>query len=110
MVQVGSASIEGRILRILLSKYPIDDIEVSKLMGLDLRETQRHLRGMEARGWLTIEPLPDRWFIRMKRSDFTFIGREETQRKAVKHKRRDRRKDRVKTKLLVDDQDDMMYA
>ncbi|MBN1390169.1 MAG: hypothetical protein JXA22_05960 [Candidatus Thermoplasmatota archaeon] len=111
MVQVNARSPEAKILKVLLDRYPIDTREVAERSGLTIREVERILRGMEGRGWVLLERLPDRTFIRLRRFDFTFLGREETQRKAVKHKGRDRKKDMVKRKLLKDEHDDeMMYA
>ena len=111
MVQIAARSIEARILKVLLEKYPIDTDEVSRATGLSKKEVERVLKGMEARGWIQLERLPDKTFIRMRRFDFTFLGRDETQRKAVKHKGKDRKKKRIKEELLRDEHDDeMMYA
>ncbi|MGA1820905.1 MAG: hypothetical protein ACMUIG_00095 [Thermoplasmatota archaeon] len=110
MVQVKAKSIEAKILKVLLRIYPVDSNTVSDEIGIPLREVDRILKGMEKRGWISLERLPDRTFIRLRRTDFTFLGREETQRKAVKHKRKDRKKSEIKKKLTRDEHDDMMYA
>ena len=111
MVQVNAKSIDAKILKVLLEKYPIEIDEIVKITGLQKREVDRALKGMESRGWLMLERLPDKLFIRMKRFDFTFLGRDETQRKAVKHKGKDRKKKMIKQNLLRDEHDDeMMYA
>ena len=110
MVQVNARSSEAKILRLLLEKYPIDTREIVEKTGLGQKEVERTLKGMEDRGWLIIERLPDRSFIRLRRFDFTFLGRDETQRKAVKHKKKDKKKKRLKEALVKDDHDDnMMY-
>jgi DNA-binding MarR family transcriptional regulator len=111
MVQVNARSVEAKILRVLLEKYPIDVDDIVKMTGLQKKEVIRSLKGMESRGWLVLERLPDKMFIRMRRFDFTFLGRNETQRKAVKHKGKDRKKKKIKQDLLRDEHDDeMMYA
>ena len=110
MVDVKTGSTEGRILRVLLEKYPVDIDTISSDIGSTKKETYRILRGMEERGWLTLEKLPDRTFVRLRRFDFRFVGRDETQRKAIKHKKGNRKKKRIKKKLLRDEHDDMMYA
>jgi hypothetical protein len=110
MVQVKSKSIEARILKVLLRVYPVDSEMVVKETGLPQKEVDRALKGMETRGWINLERLPNRTFIRLRRTDFTFLGRDETQRKAVKHKKRDRKKTAIKKKLTRDEHDDMMYA
>ncbi|MGA1848841.1 MAG: hypothetical protein ACMUHB_05820 [Thermoplasmatota archaeon] len=110
MVQVNARSVEAKILKVLLERYPIDTIEIVERTHLGKQEVDRALKGMEARGWLVIERLPDRSFIRLRRFDFTFLGRDETQRKAVKHKKKDRKKKKIKENLQKDDHDDdMMY-
>jgi len=110
MVQVNAGSIEARILKVLLEKYPVDTVEILEMTHLGKQEVERALRGMEDRGWLMIERLPERSFIRLRRFDFTFLGRDETQRKAVKHRSKDRKKKKIKQALLQEDHDDnMMY-
>lgn len=109
MVQVLSTSPEAKLLKVLFERYPVDDIELSERTGLELREVRRILIGMEGRGWVKLDRLPDRMFVRLLRTDFLFLGRDETQRKAVKHKKG--RKDRhAREKLLRDEHDDIMYA
>lgn len=111
MVQVNSRSKEAKLLRILLDKYPIDDRELAERSGLTRSEVERTLKGMEARGWVKLDRLPERTFVRMNRFDFTFLGRDETQRKAVKHKSKDRKRQKKKRLLTKDEHDDeMMYA
>lgn len=110
VVQVRSGSVDAKVLRVLLAKYPIDMDTVVKETGLKKVEVERALKGMESRGWVQLERLPDKVFIRMRRFDFTFLGRDDVQRKAVKHKSRDRKKKQIKESLLKDDNEDMMYA
>ena len=111
MVQINARSMDAKILKVILERYPIDNTEVSERTGLSLREVNRVLIGMEARGWISLEKLPDKMFIRMRRFDFTFLGRDETQRKAVKHKSKDRKRRKKKELLTKDEHDDeMMYA
>ena len=88
----------------------MDSSIVVKETGLPQKEVDRALKGMESRGWISLERLPDKTYIRLKRTDFTFLGRDETQRKAVKHKKKDRKRSEIKKKLTRDEHDDMMYA
>jgi len=110
MVQVNSKTLEARILKVLMRVYPVDSEMVSKEIGVSKREVDRTLKGMESRGWISLEILPGRIFIRLRRTDFTFLGRDDTQRKAVKHKRKDKKRSDVKRKLTRDEHDDMMYS
>ena len=109
LVQVMSASMEAKLLKVLLEKYPIDDHELSQRTALPLREVQRVLKGLEDRGWVNLERLPDKIFIRLRRFDFTFLGRVETQKKAVKHKGKGKDRKHKET-VLRDEHDDIMYA
>ena len=109
MVQVLATSPEAKLLKVLFERYPIDDLELSKRTGLDIMEVRRALNGMEGRGWVKLDRLPDRTFVRLLRKDFLFLGRDETQRKAVKHKK-GRGDKHTREKLLHDDHDDIMYA
>ena len=110
MVQVKSNSLDARILRVLLSRYPICILDVAKEVNMPPKTIERAIKAMEQRGWVSLEVLSDITFIRMRRFDFSFIGRDDTQRKAVKHKNKSKKKRKVVEKLLHDDHDDMMYA
>ncbi len=109
MVLVIATTKEAKVLKVLLERYPIDDIEISERTGMERREIRRTLIGMEGRGWVTLDRLPDRMFVKLIRADFLFLGKDETQRKAVKHKKG--KKDKVtREKLKHDQHDDIMYA
>ena len=75
MVQVNSKSKDAKVLRVILERYPIDDKEIAERAGLGKDETRRILIAFEQRGWVSLERLPDKMFIRMKRFDFTFAYR-----------------------------------
>ncbi len=110
MVQIDAGSKEAKVIRVLLERYPVDAETVAKETGIPLAEVRRILKGMEDRGWIQLEILPDRTFIRLRRFDFTFLGRVETQKRAVKHKRGRKEKEAVRAKVLRDEHDDIMYA
>jgi predicted ArsR family transcriptional regulator len=110
MVQIDAGSKEAKIIRVLLERYPVDTAEVAREAGIPEPEVKRVLHGMADRGWVQLEILPDRTFIRLRRFDFTFIGRVETQKRAIKHKRGRKDKEAVRAKVLRDEHDDMMYA
>jgi DNA-binding MarR family transcriptional regulator len=110
MVQIDAGSKEAKVIRVLLDRYPIDADTISKETGIPLPEVKRILKGMEDRGWVQLEILPDRTFVRLRRFDFTFLGRVETQKRAVKHKRGHKEKEAARAKVLRDDHDDIMYA
>ena len=67
------------------------------------------IKGFVARGIVALEVLPDKSFIRLQRRDFRFIGRHESQRRALKVKKRRDRTAKFKPRKKKDDYDDMMY-
>lgn len=110
MVQIDAGSKEAKIIRVLLERYPVDISKVARETGIPEPEVKRLLHGMEERGWLSLEVLPDRTYVRLRRFDFTFLGRVETQKRAIKHKHRGKEKEAIRAKVLRDEHDDMMYA
>lgn len=44
----------------------------------------RTLKGMESRGFLTLEPSGEKTFVRLIRLDYQFVGRQVTQRRRLK--------------------------
>jgi len=95
---------------VLLEVYPIDVAAVANEAGMTESEANRVLRGMEDRGWVFLERLPGRTFVRLLRRDFQFIGRAENQKRAIKHKGKGQGLKESKRKVLRDDHDDIMYA
>ena len=87
MPEVKKESMEARILDILLKIYPITVDELAKRLRVSERRVKMVLLRMERAGWLVIEPLPDKEYVRLLRMDFTFIGRREVQKRALKHKK-----------------------
>lgn len=94
------------MLRILLKVYPITKEELLGKLGVSEKKLDRVLKGFLSRGFITIEPLEGTTYIRLTRMDFHFIGRKETQKKALKHVKEKKKKyKRVGDKAS----DDMMY-
>ncbi len=111
MVQIRAGSVEAKVIRVLLEKYPIKLQDLVRETGLKKIEVERSLKGMESRGWISLDRLPDTMFVRLRRFDFTFLGRDDIQRKAVKHKsRKSKKRKKIKESILKDEDDDMMYA
>jgi hypothetical protein len=65
---------------------------------------EMELKKMQAKQLLILEPLPDKVFIRLVRTDFRFVGKR-TQQKFIKRKKGKARKTNNK-----DSEDDVMYG
>lgn len=98
-------SIEARILSILRKQYPITINELQRQTRLSRSAIERVLRGLASRGIVCLEPLPDTTFVRLLRTDFRFIGRNPTQKTALK-----KIKPTEKKSKTSDDYEGMMYA
>ena len=106
MIEITTGGLEARVLTILLKVYPITIEELQSKLGVSEAALTRVLKGFESRGFISYDKLPDKTYIRMNRFDFKFIGRKETQKKALKHV-----KEKKKKYKRVGDQhsDDLMY-
>ena len=109
LIEIKKGSLEERVLQILFSKYPITVDELQGELGISKKSVERVIKGFVARGIVALEVLPDKSFIRLQRRDFRFIGRHESQRRALKVKKRRDRTAKFKSKRKKDDYDDMMY-
>lgn len=107
MIEIQSNSLEARVIKILLKVYPITITELRSKLGVSEKALTRVIKGLIVKGHISLEELPDKTYIRLKRSDFIFIGRKETQKKALKHTR----EKKTKYKRVGDQKaDDMMYG
>lgn len=104
MIEIKSGTLEERIIKILQKMYPVTLEQLKKKTGLSRSILQMELTKMQAKHLLVLEPLPDRVYIRLVRTDFRFVGRR-TQQKFVK-----RKKGEVKKKEYRSDTDDVMYG
>jgi predicted transcriptional regulator len=102
-----SGSKEARVIKILLKIYPITVEELRGKLGWSEKALERVIKGLQSRGLISLEPLPEATYIRLNRLDFKFIGRKETQKKALKHKKE--KKPKYKRKGDVHDEE-MMYG
>jgi len=109
MIEIKKGSLEERVIRILLKKYPITIKDLRKELGVSLVAVERVVKGFVSRGIVTLDVLPDKSFILLQRRDFQFIGRHESQRRPLKHIKQRDRKAKFKAKTKKDDYDDMMY-
>jgi len=79
-------SLQGRILTLILERYPITVEEVARELGERLPAVRMEFHKMQKSGWVALEPLKESTFVRVLRRDFGFVGTNPSQRRRVKHR------------------------
>ncbi|MFQ6061473.1 MAG: transcriptional regulator [Thermoplasmata archaeon] len=92
-VEIESDSLEARLLQILLKAYPVTLSDLKWELKVSSRILMRTLRALQSRGILELEELPDKTFVRLLRTDISFLGKKATQRKRFKRKGRKPKKE-----------------
>ena len=85
MIEITTGTIEEKIIRILLKKYPVTINDIAIKLHLSRDNIIRVLQKFQIKGYIQLEALPDKIFIRLLRRDFSFIGKKR-QKKFIKHK------------------------
>lgn len=104
MIEIKSGTLEERIIKILQNSYPVTLEQLKKKTGLPRSILEMELIKMQAKQICVLEPLPDKVYIRLVRTDIRFVGRR-TQQKFIK-----RKKGEVKKEEYQGDADDVMYG
>jgi len=84
MIEINSGTLEERIIRLLQKTYPITVKDIKNELNISKDKTIRILKKFQIKGLVKLEPLPDKTYVRLLRSNFSFIGKKQ-QRKFVKH-------------------------
>lgn len=84
MIEITIGSLEERIIKLLQKKYPITSSEIAQKLRVSRREVEWILQKFQIKGIAKLEPLPDKTYVRLLRSDFQFIGPRQ-QKKILKH-------------------------
>jgi len=105
-VQVDSDTLEAKVIKLLMEGKPITLKEVARELHISERKIERVVKGLASRGIVEIEELPDKKYLRLKRSDISFHGTNPSQEKALKHKKSKRQKNKKKENRSTD----MMYG
>ncbi|MCD6383729.1 MAG: transcriptional regulator [Thermoplasmata archaeon] len=87
-LQFDASSEEGRVLSILLKKYPITVEELRRRLRVPDKRLRKTLMGLQRRGIVSLQPLPDKTYVRLKRLDIQIIGLKESQRRPIKRAKR----------------------
>ncbi|MCK4717788.1 MAG: ArsR family transcriptional regulator [Thermoplasmata archaeon] len=85
-VEMKANTMGARIIRILLERYPVTVEEITEELKLSPSGIEHELARLVSKGYISMQPLPDKTYILLLRMDFRFIGLNESQRRALKHK------------------------
>ena len=102
MIEIVTGTIEEQIIKLLQKTYPITIDDIHRQLNLSRYQIERALQKLATRYIIQYEPLPNKTYIRLLRSDFKFIGKKR-QKKFIKHRSGKKPKDPGKY-------DGMMYS
>lgn len=102
MIEIKKDTLDERILKILINRYPVKSSELRNELGVKESIIQNSLNKLCQKKIIELEILPDETFIRLIRSDLSFRGINPVQKRGVIQKRTKREK--------VDEYEGMMYG
>ncbi len=91
MLQVHKDSLDGRILKILLMTYPITLDELIEKLKAKRIPVEHKIRKFRRIGLVHVDILPDKIYLRLRRTDINFIGPKNPQHRKIVKKRIRRR-------------------
>lgn len=84
MIEITVDSLEEQVIKLLQKTYPITTADLEKNLHISQKMIERVLQKLQLKGIIRLQPLPDKTYIRLLRTDFCFIGGKRQQ-KIVKH-------------------------
>ena len=105
-ITIKTGSEEEKVVRFILKKYPITNMEIARTLGIKLDRVNLILMKLEKRGVVQLEVLPDVWYVRLLTTNLRFVGSNPTQKKRLKHKKGKKKKKLMKKR---DNYEGMMY-
>jgi len=87
MIEIITGTMEEKIIRAIQEDYPVTVAELGRRLHLPPRRLDFELSKLQSRGLVGLEPLPDKTYIRLLRTDIRFVGRRH-QEKFIKRRRR----------------------
>ncbi len=86
MIEIKTGTMEEKIIKILQKEYPVTLEVLGKKLHISKKTVEFELFKLSSKGIVELEPLPDRTYIRLLRTDIRFIGRHH-QEKFIKRKK-----------------------
>ncbi|MGM0406051.1 MAG: winged helix-turn-helix transcriptional regulator [Thermoplasmatota archaeon] len=103
-LQIDSDSLEARLIRILMKGENITLEEAAKKLNVSKNKLERAVKSLVSKGIVGIDALPDKKYLRLKRTDLQFHGTNPSQEKALKKKKSKKSKEKGSKKSR-----EMMY-
>ncbi|MFO7792164.1 MAG: hypothetical protein R6W73_04170 [Candidatus Saliniplasma sp.] len=103
-VQIDSDSLESRLIKLLMKGENITLKEAAKKLNVSESKLERAVKGLVSKDIVSIDVLPDKKYLRLKRSDIQFHGTNPSQDKTLKRKKSKRSKEKGSKKSR-----EMMY-
>ncbi len=103
-IQIDSDNLEARLLKLLMKGENITLKEAAKELNVSTSKLERVVKSLVSRGIISIDELPDKKYLRLKRSDIQFHGTNPSQEKTLKRKRSKKAKEKGSKKSR-----EMMY-
>jgi len=85
MFEITIGTLEEQIIKLLQKTYPITVKDIKNKLNLSEKVVVRTLKKLQLKDIVQLDKLPDKTFVRLLRSDFSFIGKKQ-QKKFIKHK------------------------
>lgn len=103
-VQIDSDSLESRLIKLVMQGENVTLKEAAKKLNVSENKLERAVKGLVSKGIISVDVLPDKKYLRLKRSDIQFHGTNPSQERALKRKRSKKSKERGSKKSR-----EMMY-
>jgi len=92
-IEMDADSIEAKVVKKLMEGRPLTLKETAEELKVSVSRVKRAVKGLVSRGIIEVQELPDKKYLRLKRSDIKFHGINPAQEKKIKKKRRKKDKD-----------------
>jgi len=102
MIEITTDTLEERIIKLLQKTYPITIADIERNLHVSRKQIEWMLQKFQVKGIVRLEPLPDKTYVRLLRTDFLFIGKKQP-------KTTEQEDHEEKTEKKVD-YDSMMYS
>jgi predicted ArsR family transcriptional regulator len=101
MIDITTGTLEEKIIKVIQEEYPLTIADLSDRIHVSRRKLRFELLKLHSKGIIELEPLPDKTYIRLLRSDIRFVGRQ--------HQETFIKRRQSKYKSTDDSPDDTMY-
>ncbi len=86
-IEIDGDSLEAKIIKQLMEGKPQTLKEMANELKVSKPKVHRAVKGLASRGIIEVQELPDKKYLRLKRTDIKFYGTDSTQEKKMKKKK-----------------------